>query len=645
MIRFHSPCQVLQVILCAAVLVVFAAPARASDSSGATTGASAVIGSHADRSTMDRSIAFFYGNNPPVNVLSQFDRLVLESDNVTATELQALTRSGAVAYAYLSVGEVAPTRRIAGAVDADWVLGYNPAWDSKVMDLAHDGWQASLLERAGILQRAGYSGLFLDTLDSYRIAITDTDSEYRQKQALIGLIAELARRYPGLRLIANRGFDVLNAIAPHLEAVAAESLYASWDNAKREYLPVAPDARDWLLANLSNARHQHDLEVIVIDYLPAARRDEARQVAQQIAALDFTPWVTTSTLDAMGIGMLEVMPREILMLYDSRRNGPQEDSEVHRLLATPLEYLGYVPVYLDMASEALPSAELRGRFAGIVTWADESYRNAELSSWMMRQFDSGVPVAMFGEPGVAVDSTMALRMGVKINSGLDFHTIRVRLRDELVGFERDLLPRVDGLAFSARSFASTNKVHLGFVDADGKLADTVVTGDWGGYAVSPTVVTVDLDGIVYWHIDPFAFLTRALQLTSLPIPDVTSENGNRLWLAHIDGDALPSWAEMPGKKLGAEILYEQILQRYPLPHTVSIVEGEMTGVADYADRRLRMFDTAKEIFALPYVEVASHTYSHPFHWQQVAQQGRAGDQQPAYHQLCVFVTAGSPGVG
>ncbi|MFK7854131.1 MAG: hypothetical protein AB8B79_08465, partial [Granulosicoccus sp.] len=46
-----------------------------------------------------RSIAFFYADNPPINVLSQFDRLVLEPDNIDASELPRLTAEGAAAFA------------------------------------------------------------------------------------------------------------------------------------------------------------------------------------------------------------------------------------------------------------------------------------------------------------------------------------------------------------------------------------------------------------------------------------------------------------------------------------------------------------------------------------------------------------------
>jgi len=585
-------------------------------SAGARAAASAFEG---------RSTAFYYGSQPPEGLLSQFDRLVLEPDNVTPDELQTLRASGAAPFAYLSIGELGEHRRDIDTVEPEWVLGLNSVWNSRIMDLGSDGWQNFLLERVDTLVDAGYVGLFLDTMDSYRMTADSDAVLQRQEEALVAFLGLLAKRHPGLRLIANRGFEVLEQVAPYLEAVAAESLYASWNNATGEYVAVSPRAREWLLGRLREARQAFGLDVIVIDYLPPNRRDEARQLAEQIAELDFIPWVSTPAFDYVGVGAFEAMPREILMLYDSRSDEAQESSRVHKLLATPLEYLGYVPVYHDVARETLPAGELVGRFAGVVSWIDEPRPYPALARWMERQFESGLPMALFGSPGVGVTPALAAWMGVRVTPGIDPDTARVRKRDALIGNERELPLRVDGFNFSARSVDPENTVHLRYGDAFGRIADFVVTGDWGGYALDPMVISVDLDDTTYWRIDPFAFLVEALDLQPMPMPDVTTEAGNRTWFAHIDGDALPSWAEMPGSKLGAEIIRERILERYPLPHTVSIVEGEINGVAVYADRRARMVKVAREIFALPQVEIASHTYSHPFRWRRVSKQDEAGE--------------------
>jgi len=67
------------------------------------------------------SFAIFYGANPPVNALAQFDRLALESENVTAEELQQLKTRGAATFAYLSVGEVNAARAWHSKLQREWI--------------------------------------------------------------------------------------------------------------------------------------------------------------------------------------------------------------------------------------------------------------------------------------------------------------------------------------------------------------------------------------------------------------------------------------------------------------------------------------------------------------------------------------------
>jgi len=571
-----------------------------------------------------RSTALFYADALPVALLAQFDRVVLEPDHTDAGERAAVSADGASLFAYLSIGEVGPERSWRAAIDDGWVLGRNDDWNSQVMDLTDSGWADFVIERVDRLMADGYDGLFLDTMDSFTLH-TDTPAERQaQRAALAALIDRLVRRHPDMRLIANRGFEVLDAIGGHLEALAAESLYANWDNRAQRYGSVSPADRRWLLAQLLRARDAHGLDIIAIDYVAPARRDEARAVAARIAAHGFVPWVATPGLDHIGTGVLDVLPREVLLPYDSRLNGAQENAEVHRLLATPLEYLGYVPVYHDLATLGLPPDTLGGRYAGVAFWSRGAPMDEALQAWFARQIGEGVRIALLGSYALQPGSGLPERIGVRNVSELNANSTAVAHQDELVGFEQGLPRRFEPLGAQPRSIDARNRVHVSLRDGRDRVADPVVTGPWGGLAAHPALIEIDIDDSVRWVIDPFAFLTRALDLQRVPMPDVTSEGGKRLWLAHIDGDALPSWSELPGRRLGAEVIRERILDRWPLPHTLSVVEAELThsGVRNY--HRERMVRTVRELFARPNVELASHTFSHPFVWGEIADAPTSG---------------------
>ncbi len=570
------------------------------------------------------SVAFFYGANPPVNALSQFDRLILESENIKADELEQLKRNGAATFAYLSIGEVGSERDWYSSLAPEATLGTNEVWNSKVMDLASPEWQRFVLRRVNRLVADGYDGLFLDTMDSYQLYATTEAERTKQEAGLTRLLARVKKQHPQIRLIANRGFEVIDKIATQLEAVAAESLYAGWNNGAQAYQPVAENDRSWLLAKLTNIKKQHGIDVIVIDYLPPARRSESRDVAARIAAKGFIPWVANPSLDYVGVSTLEVIPRDVLMVYDSSVSGDIESTEVHSLLAMPLEYMGFVPVYHDIKMEGLPTGILKGSHAGIVMWNRGHIEMANYDAWLATQFKQQIPVAIFGSLGTNLTPEFAEAMGVAPVNHFDRFSLKPDDYTSMIGFEASPPRRIDQIAMSLRSESRLNTTHLSFKDKNGVALDSVITGPWGGLALHPTIVELGVDPVRDWIIDPFAFLKKSLQLPDAPMPDITTENGHRLWFAHIDGDAMPSWAELPGRRLGSQVINDEILKPYDLPHTISIVEAEMNGMLAFADRRGLMEKTAREIFALDNVEIATHSYSHPFDWFEVSSEIPSG---------------------
>ena len=266
-----------------------------------------------------KSVAFFYGVNPPASVLSQYDRVILESDNISNEELNQLKVNDADLFAYLSVGEIGKDRDWVSKISASWVLGVNEHWGSSVMDLSHAGWVSFLNQRVDELVAKGYGGLFLDTMDSFLIYAKTDQQRAVQQRGLENIITSIKARHPQLKLIANRGFEVIDGIGHQLDAIAAESLFMGWNNGAQQYQPVNEQDRQWLIGKLSVAKQQFGLDVIAIDYLPPERRDEARQIASDIVDLGFIPWVSTPSLDYIGVGAQEVMPREVILIYDGAK--------------------------------------------------------------------------------------------------------------------------------------------------------------------------------------------------------------------------------------------------------------------------------------------------------------------------------------
>ena len=569
-----------------------------------------------------QALAFWYADDPPLDELAQFDRIVVEPEHFDAHALERLQQDGRIVHAYVSVGELHAGRRDADQVPTGWRLGRNAAWDSSVMDLASKDWRDYLFEhRFRPLWQAGYRGFFLDTLDSHRQFARSDAERAAQEAGLVALIERLHREFPQASILVNRGFEVIDRIAGNIDGMVAESLYAGWDAEGKRYREVPQADREWLLQRLRQVHERHPkLMLAVLDYLPSGARDRAREVARRIRDQGFVPWVSTIAQDQLGVGEVEVLPRRILMLYDGSPavDGPLYQASIHVLAGVPVEYLGFVPEYLDVR-KGLPRTPLRGRYAGVISWFGNTVTVSGLRDWVAGRLDEGVPVLMLGTPGFEPDEVLLARLGMSRRSTPGSGPWQVARKDGLIGFET----RVPTVAGETRGFVQLrggsvgNRVHLSVRDAAGSTHDVVVTGPWGGIALSPWVVEGGLDDRNRWIVDPFALIRTALHLPELPMPDVTTLNGRRLWLNHIDGDAFVSRAEMPGSPRAAEVIRDQILKRYRYPHTVSIVEGEIGPEGLYAKDSPELERIARSIFRLSNVEPASHTWSHPYKWQEI----------------------------
>jgi hypothetical protein len=542
------------------------------------------------------SVAFFYGKHVPVAELSQFDWVVVQPENLDAPGRAKLQRAGVQVFAYLSAGEDAPD-----AVDPAWVLGSNPAWSSAILNPAAAGWRGRVLERADALWNQGYRGLFLDTLDSYLAVLPGAEARRTAAAALAGIVRAIHQRHPEVKLFLNRGFEILDEVGSLAAGLATESLFRGWDAARKRYVEVQESDRNWLLGQLRQVQKRFGIPVVVVDYLPPSRRAEARAVARRIDALGFSPWVSTPSLDMLGVGSVEVLPRRVLMLYDGAETPSLEQSPIHRLAALPVESLGFVPTYLDVRA-GLPREPLAGLYAGVVTWFtdDEMPDALGYPEWFLRQVEAGVPVAMLGNPGFNASPAFLRRLGIAAGATV-LRSPHVVVRDGLIGLEAEPRIRLRGL-HRWRASADGIAVHLRLADGSREPVDPVLTAPWGGMALDPYLLEIGYQGRTRWIVDPFQFLERALALRPAPALDLASENGARLLVVVADGAGFSSPAG-PSARFAGELIRRDLLARSGVPTTVFIPIEELAASVG----RSPLASAARSIFRLPSVEPAEDT--------------------------------------
>lgn len=574
------------------------------------------------------TVALFYGEHPPINQLQAYDVVVVDpSADISPLQFNS---ANSQLFAYVSVGEVEKTLKI----PAKWVAGTNPIWKANVVDQTNLEWQHYFLENIiEPLWAKGYRGFFLDTLDSYQLIAHDKQSQQQQIDALVKLIKSIKSRHPQAQLIFNRGFELLPATHNLVFAVAAESLFSSWNQQYRIYQPVQEKNRIELLNQLKIVQNM-GLPVIVIDYVSPNDNQQARTIARRIAALNMIPWVTDGALEKMGIGAITPVPRKIFVIYSVDLSLTVFDASAFNRLGMPLEYLGYVPEYHDMSAK-LPDTLSTLEYAGIIIWGstDSKKVQQQLYVWVLQRMQQHIPIIFMDDFPFEMTRQSLAPFGLEIDEiAPDNTAVKITEQNKsMVGFEIQPYPnQYDFFPIKA----TKGQVFLQITNAHQQREDAIAITPWGGYALGPYTILALPNDNTFWVLNPLPWLQKALRLATFPAPDTTTENGRRLMMVHIDGDGFVSRAEWRDGNFASVELENRILKRYQIPTTVSVIVGDLAPSGLFPKLSAQLMAIARDIFKLPWVEIASHTYSHPFDWQLVAKYPVSGKYNlpiPNYH--------------
>jgi hypothetical protein len=250
-------------------------------------------------------------------------------------------------------------------------------------------------------------------------------------------------------------------------------------------------------------------------------------------------------------------------------------------------------------------------------------------AWLLAQIGRGMHVAMLTGFGVTLDDALAAKLDLEPVRGLAGKRLQVESMDDaMMGFEMKPRPDPRDTTGVRAGPHSRSLLRLRSADPGNDYAiDAAAITPWGGYALRPfAVFDMPLANQSRWVVQPIRFLAAALRLPEdMPAPDPSTENGRRLLMTHIDGDGLASRAEFPvdggamkpdAPQYSGDALYG-VIREFGLPTTVSVIEGEISDDGPYRGIAPRLREIARKIFALPNVEMASHTYTHPLQWMRV----------------------------
>lgn len=356
------------------------------------------------------------------------------------------------------------------------------------------------------------------------------------------------------------------------------------------------------------------------------------------------PWVLIIALLIPGIAHAQefTLPRQLIALYDSREEASPRTTQIHRFLELPANYLGLSIRYHDINA---PLPEMNDNVRGIIVWFN---RGAEVPDaktyldWLERAQGQGKRLLVLENAGLndrwrkdakrmeQLGRVLA-RIGVSDTNRWQSLTYQARIRHadaNMIGYERayeSVLP----------SYMDTRAVGAGvsYLSVSQPFGDETVTSDLviasprggfvaAGYALYHAVREEDQTGVHQWYINPFLFLRETLGTDDLPKPDVTTRNGRRIAYALMDGDGWNLRSDAPGfrgtQTIAGEVVMKNIIAPSTLSFTASLIGAELDaecyGLPESAA-------VAKALLALPNVEAATHSMTHPLYWRFFADYG------------------------
>ncbi|MDK9692626.1 MAG: hypothetical protein OEL19_00095 [Sulfurimonas sp.] len=439
----------------------------------------------------------------------------------------------------------------------------------------------------------GFENFFLDMHDGTS-----------KKQEIAKFIKSFHGRYPQSKLVVNGKFDISDVADGSINAVVLD---AELDAKSKEQ-------------KIKKAK-SYGVDVIQVGYVSTTQSDTVQESITKAMQAGVIPYFTNPAFDMYGKSSKNAIKREILTLIDESKNDRMVLS-AHQHGAVVFEYLGYIQK-LHNVNKGLPDIESMKHYAGVVVWLSRDYESPiKLINWVLALHKEGIKVAFAASFGSSVDGMLLKQLGIDMYDGDTALSNKKTIiqRDGMIGFEIE--PSLSDNSVYLNP--SNSKPLLTYEDTNKLRSVPSAITPWGGYAISESFM-LELNDENIWIINPFKFFAEALRLETLPVPDVTTQNGNRLLFTHIDGDGIMNYVESNPELFSGDMIFEEVLKPFKIPHSVSIVGAEVMPDGLYPELSEQLVAVAKKMYSLENVEAATHTFTHPFIWKKI-QNGNLSDE-------------------
>ncbi len=246
--------------------------------------------------------AVYYHNSLPPEAFDSYSLVVLDSD--AHPDISPLLESGKTVLGYISLGEVAEYRSWYKEVEnKGLLLRENQFWPgSYLIDLRDQRWTKKVIEELipNILKQ-GFSGIFIDTMDNASELERIDPVKYRgMTSSAADLIKAIRLNYPEIKIMLNRGYDLLPLVGDVIDITLGESVYSTYNHGTKSYELVNKKLYKQQVKILHNAARKFpSLQIYTLDYCDPKDEERIKTIYSTQRSNGFTPFVSTIALDKL----------------------------------------------------------------------------------------------------------------------------------------------------------------------------------------------------------------------------------------------------------------------------------------------------------------------------------------------------------
>ena len=246
--------------------------------------------------------AVYYSDQLTAGDFEPFDLIVFDSESFPAFD--TLHHKGKMVLGYISLGEAEEYRSYYKKLqERGLLIEKNAVWkDHTIIDVRNPAWTKLVVEELiPDLLHKGFQGIMVDTLDSpLYLEQRDPKQFEGMKQGVARMIKAIRINYPHLKIMINRGFDVLPDIAGDIDMVLAESTYSTYDFEKKEHKLVPESERSWFLETMKKLQDANPkLKTYTLDYWDHADSASVKRIYEEQRANGFVPYVSRVELQSV----------------------------------------------------------------------------------------------------------------------------------------------------------------------------------------------------------------------------------------------------------------------------------------------------------------------------------------------------------